>query len=58
MADNDTKQEFQYLDIPDGQGGADRWWCEDAEARAAIEELEPPTYASEQTCEDIISELI
>jgi hypothetical protein len=56
MADN-IKQDFQYFDIPDGQGGYERKWCKDAEARAAIEELEPPTYASTQTCEDIISEL-
>ena len=53
----DTKQEFQYLDIPDGQGGADRWWCEDAEARAAIAQLDPAQYASAATCESIIDEL-
>ena len=53
----DTKENFQWLDIPDGQGGYERKWCKDAEARAAIEELEPPTYASEQTCESIIDEL-
>jgi hypothetical protein len=46
MADNDTKQEFQYLDIPDGSGGTARWWCEDADARAAIEGMTPPDIAS------------
>ena len=40
MADN-IKQEFSYLDIPDGNGGTERWYCEDAEARAAIEILDP-----------------
>ena len=54
----DTKQEFQFLDIPDEQGNLDRWWCEDAEARAAIAQLDPAQYASNQTCEDIIAELV
>jgi hypothetical protein len=35
MADN-TRQEFEYLDIPDGNGGEERWWCNDSEARAMI----------------------
>ena len=57
MADN-TKQEFQWLDIPDGNGGYERKYVKDAEARAAIAELDPASAASTQTCEDIIDELI
>ena len=57
MADN-TKQEFQWLDIPDGNGGLARKYVKDAEARAAIAQLNPASAASVQTCEDIISELI
>ena len=57
MADN-TKQEFQWLDIPDGNGGFERKYVKDAEARAAIAELDPASAASMQTCEDIIDELI
>lgn len=37
--------------------GGNTIYMKDAEAQAAIAELEPPTYASTQTCEDIISEL-
>ena len=55
MADN--KNYFEFLDTPDGSGSTERWYATDAEAQAAIAELEPPTYASTQTCEDIISEL-
>ena len=32
-------------------------YVKDAEARAAIAELDPATHASTSTCEDIISEL-
>lgn len=46
MADNDTKQDFQWLEIPDGNGGYERKYCKDAEARAAIEVLTPPEIAS------------
>lgn len=56
MAD-EQKNYFEFIDIPDGNGGTERWHARDAEAQAAIAELEPPTYASTQTCEDIISEL-
>jgi hypothetical protein len=52
----ETKRDFQWLDIPDGNGGYERKWCKDAEARAAIEQL--PQYASATTCESIIDELI
>lgn len=51
----DTKQDFQYFDIPDGQGGYWRKWCKDAEARAAIGEMEtsvPSTYATKQEVTD------
>ena len=54
MADN-TKHEFQWFDIPDGNGGLERKYVKDAEARAAIEAL--PTYASVATCKSIIDEL-
>jgi hypothetical protein len=37
MADN--KQHFQWLDIPNPQGGKDRKWAKDAEARASIAQL-------------------
>lgn len=57
MADN-NKNYFEFLDIPDGSGGTERWYATDAEARAAIEELNPASAASIQTCEDIVSELI
>lgn len=57
MADTDTKQDFQWLDIPDGKGGYERKWCKDAEARAAIAQLDPAQYASVQTCESIVDEL-
>ena len=56
MADN-TKQEFQWLDIPNGKGGLERKYVKDAEARAAIAQLKPVSAASTQTCEDIIDEL-
>lgn len=57
MADN-IKQDFQYFDIPDGQGGYERKWCKDAEARAAIAQLDPASAASEATCEDIIDDIV
>lgn len=58
MADND-KQYFQWLDIPNGSGGKDRKWAKDAEARAAIEKIDPSSnVASVDTCMSIIGELI
>ena len=35
MAD-ENKNYFEFLDIPDGSGGTERWYANDAEARAAI----------------------
>ena len=32
---------FEFLDIPDGNGGTERWYASDAEARAAIAQLDP-----------------
>ena len=32
---------FEFLDIPDGSGGTERWYAKDAEARAAIAQLDP-----------------
>ena len=58
MADNEEKNYFSFLDIPDGNGGTERWHAKDAEAQAAIQQLTPQTHASVQTCEDIIDELI
>ena len=57
MADTDTKQDFQWLDIPDGNGGTERKWCKDAEARAAIAALPSTTVASVETCRSIVTEL-
>ena len=56
MADNEQKNYFSFLDIPNGNGGTTRWHAKDAEAQAAIQNL--PSAASIQTCEDIVSELI
>ena len=56
MADN-NKIEAGFLDIPNGVGGTQRTWFKDVEARAAIEQLNPASTASVQTCEDIIDEL-
>ena len=32
---------FEFLDIPDGSGGTERWYAKDAEARAAIAQIDP-----------------
>ena len=57
MADN--KNYFSFLDIPNGSGSTERWYTKDAEARAAIEELDPSSnIASVDTCMDIIGELV
>ena len=60
----ETKKYAQWIDIPDGNGGAERKWFRDAEAQAAIEEvkeeisqLDPASAASVQTCEAIVAEL-
>ena len=53
MANN--KQYAMWIDIPDGNGGTERKWVKDEEARAALEAL--PGYASVATCESIIDEL-
>ena len=45
MADNNNNY-FEFLDIPDGSGGTERWYASDAEARAAIAQLTPVDYAS------------
>lgn len=44
MADN--KNYFEFLDIPDGSGNTERWYASDAEARAAIAQLDPAEVAS------------
>lgn len=56
MADN-TKQEFQWLDIPDGNGGLERKYVKDAEARAAIAQLDPAEAASVAEGQQAIAEL-
>ena len=56
MADN-TKQEFQWLDIPDGNGGFERKYVKDAEARAAIAQLDPAEAASVAEGQQAITEL-
>lgn len=40
MADNEQKNYFSFLDIPDGNGGTERWHAKDAEAQAAIQIIE------------------
>ncbi len=40
MADNEVKNYFSFLDIPDGSGGTERWHAKDAEAQAAIQVIE------------------
>lgn len=54
MADN--KNYMEFIDIPTGNGGTQRWYSKDAEAQAAIANL--PSAASVQTCQDIIDELV
>lgn len=47
MAGN--KNYMEFIDIPDGNGGSERWHAKDAEAQAAIDELNasvPQTYAT------------
>lgn len=37
MADNnEQKNYFEFIDIPDGNGSTERWHARDAEARAMI----------------------
>ena len=36
MADNEQKNYMEFIDIPDGNGGTERWYAKDAEARAMI----------------------
>ena len=53
MADN--KNYLEFIDIPDGNGGTVRWYSKDAEAQAAIGEMEtsvPSTYATKQEVTD------
>ena len=40
MADNEQKNYFEFIDIPDGNGGTDRRYAKDAEAQAAIQIIE------------------
>ena len=56
MADN-NKVHAEWIDIPNGSGGTQRIWYKDAEARAAIEQLEPTSAATPQECAEIINEL-
>jgi len=46
MADNEQKNYFEFIDIPDGNGGTERRYARDAEAQAAIQSLTPVEYAS------------
>lgn len=48
MADNEQKNYFSFLDIPDGNGGTERWHAKDAEAQAALATSVPATYATKQ----------
>ena len=56
MADN-NKNYFEFLDIPDGSGSAERWYAADAEARAAIAQLDPAEAASVAEGQQAIAEL-
>ena len=40
MADNEEKNYFEFLDIPDGSGDTERWYATDAEAQADIQTLQ------------------
>ena len=40
MADNEEKNYFEFLDIPDGSGDTERWYATDAEAQADIQDLQ------------------
>ena len=55
MADN--KNYFEFLDIPDGSGNTERWYASDAEARAAIAQLDPAEAASVAEGQQAITEL-
>lgn len=63
MAD-ENKNYLEFLDIPSGSGSTDRWYVKDAEAQAAIADIEeeisqldPASAASVETCEAIVDEL-
>ena len=48
MAD---KNYFEFLDIPDGSGGSDRWHVKDAEAQASIAQVASNTYTKSEVDE-------
>ena len=50
MADNEQKNYFEFLDLPDGNNGTERWYVSDEEARAAIK-----PFASEADCRAIVT---
>ena len=50
MADNEQRNYFEFLDLPDGNNGTERWYVSDEEARAAIK-----PYASEADCRAIVT---
>lgn len=56
MADN-NKIEACWLDIPNGQGGNQRTWFKDVEAREAIASLNPASYATVAEAEAAADEL-
>lgn len=55
MADNEQKNYLEFLDIPNGSGGTERWHVRDEEAQAAIQALPSKTYASESDCRAIVT---
>lgn len=46
---NDTKQYAKWIDLPDGQGGTERKWLKDEEARQMIQQLNPASVESAPT---------
>jgi hypothetical protein len=62
MADEQNNY-FEFLDIPDGNGGTERWYASDAEARAAIAQLDPAsvinvsdiTALTSEQCESLVA---
>ena len=46
---NDTKQYAKWIDLPDGQGGTERKWLKDEEAREMIRQLTPASVESSPT---------
>ena len=53
----ETKKYAQWIEIPDGEGGAERKWLKDAEAQAALAGV-PQTYATKTEVQQILADAI